>query len=399
MSETEHLKILFSEEVVNRKYGYFERPVFNKQKILKTAAKDQNWLWVDFERMFDPFARIDLSQHTDSDSEVLFTRKDVGWSTRDVNIWIGGNRRDINEIPDLTDQEGTYFFQQGLTLCRQLSQLNDHNYALSIGFNPRDLGMPGHHNIKRLHAHLRAYDDPLDIDSIKLRSWKEMTWFDRLTFTEPFARPYYDFMTNYHDNVGSAQFPGENIELNSGFISSYINPKQENAIFSSIKPLYSAMRAEYEGFQDVFTDKRIDSESGRYIPYPKPKRQRKFSELLKSYSCYSDQSLNLLEYLVDNLYKAAARPSNRGDYIQEPSQLYITKGFSGAITFTYLRETDSFRMDFLPRVITSSAVAKTIFGIDRPTLMGAHVTATDTQRMAVTTLTRQINEVIPTILN
>ena len=68
-----------------------------------------------------------------------------------------------------------------------------------------------------------------------------------------------------------------------------------------------------------------------------------------------------------------------GPDITDVSHVYVTKGFAGALTIRHNSQTDIFNLEYLPRVITSSGVAKTMFGRDRPTIMGKHVPATDIQ--------------------
>jgi hypothetical protein len=49
--------------------------------------------------------------------------------------------------------------------------------------------------------------------------------------------------------------------------------------------------------------------------------------------------------------------------------MYLTRGFAGAITFAFEKDSATVRMDFLPRVITTSTPTKTIMGETLPAVV------------------------------
>lgn len=368
--------LLFSNEVIHGQYGYFERPRFHSQRTEKNPQLE----WDKFRQTFQPFATVVLPTPADGlPTEILFTGKDVGWCTRDANMWIGSNRRQIQEISGLTTMEGEAYFGIGLKLCREISQNSGINHAFAIGFNPLDLGRPGHHNVNWLHAHLHAYDDPLDTQTIQPKSWKGMHWFDRLTFAEPFAQLFFDYLKHIGGNMPEAHFQAfqtVDAELSNGRICFPCDTSDPEKVFLELKAAYIAMRTEYERIEEIFTDKQLDPQTGRYIPFPQEIRHKRLDDFLQNDTIYSARSRQLLKYLAQHLLVATPRPKERENYIKSASHAHITKGFAGAINFAYDFQEDKFRFEFLPRVITSSSVAKTMFGQEGATIMGAHKEAT-----------------------
>ena len=65
-------------------------------------------------------------------------------------------------------------------------------------------------------------------------------------------------------------------------------------------------------------------------------------------------------------------------------KIYISRGFSGAMTFAVNKDTNTVRFDYLPRIITTSGIVKTLNGQYSPTIMAR-------QRSAATTYEQQDN--------
>jgi hypothetical protein len=369
--------LLYKRDAIYKPYGYYERPVFHTPRAGKIVNFENRW--DTFKSRFNPFLTMDLSPQLSSSTELFFTDKDVSWGTQDANIWIGGEDREINEVDDLTSEEARVFFNIGLKLCRNLKSYNGLDHSLSIGFNPGDLGLPGHHNVKRLHAHLRAYNDPYDLNKIERRQWKDMHWFDRLTFIEPFTQLYFDFIQHSLKQAPGNTFDEDKISDSEGVIDLPIIKTGESTFPNTLTHLYSSMKAEYKKIEDIFTGKELDPESDRYIPKEANEIEAGLESFFSNQPYYSSESQQALYYLAKNIKKASKRPNVRDQFITDPSHVYITKGFAGALTVRHNSETDRFTLEFLPRVITSSAVAKTMFGRNEPTIMGKHAPATDIQ--------------------
>ena len=306
--------ILYKGGAIRKQYGYYERPVFNSQARAGREINAES-SWDIFKTKFNPFLTIDLSQYFPTETELFFTDKDVGWGSRDVNIWIGGKDREINEIDDLTESEAKIFFDFGLTICRNLKKYNGLDHSLSVGFNLSDIGLPGHHNVKRLHAHLRAYNDPYDLEKIEQRKWKDMHWFDRLSFIEPFTQVYFDFISNSLKQISRNIF--DDIQMSEGVIDMPVKKGGEADFPATIINLYSSMKSEHQMIEDIFTAREIDPETSRYIPRERNEIEGSLSEFLSGRPYYSDRSQQLLMYLARHIHHASKRPQSRERYITD----------------------------------------------------------------------------------
>lgn len=375
--------LLYSKEVVEKSYGYYERPAFYGENSRSKNRPISSEVWSNFKLHFNPFIEIDLENLTATPTEMLFTDKDVAWSTNDVNMWIGGEDRQISEIDNLLDDEGTVFFNTGIQLCRDLSIKSGVNHSFTIGFNPKDIGRPGHHNVLRLHAHLRAYDYSMDVDTIRKANWQNMSLVDRVTFQEPFTGVYFDFIREFLRKRNFYFFDPEQMTMSEGVILMPIRNFDKDNLFGAIKLLYRSLKTEYNTIHNIYTNDSIDPETNRYLPLEKIERQKKLNQFLETDNIYSDKSHALLKYLADHMRKASLQPNNRDNYFQDASHLYIDKGFAGAIVISYDREVDGYILQFLPRVLTFSAVSKTMFGIDKPTIMGEHKQAKNEQKDSI----------------
>ena len=370
--------LLYDSKAIRKTYGYYERPVFNSEQRLGKGTNYESQ-WAVFKSRLNPFISLDLAPHLSTKSEMLFTDKAVSWGTEDVNLWIGGEDREIMEVDDLTREEASTFFHIGLSLCKNLKYYNGHDHALSIGFNPGDVALPGHHSVGRLHGHLRAYNDPYDLNRIQARRWKDSHWFDRLTFTEPFTQVFYDHIQNYLDAVQDDVFDRDNLRISNGVIDMPMRPGAEGGFPSALIALYSSMKKEYQAMVNIFTQKVIDPETDRYTPNGASEILAGLDAHFSSTLHYSEKSRGLLYYLGRRIKRATKRPQLREQYILDSSHVYLPKSFSGAFTIRHNPEQNNFGVEFLPRVITTSAVAKTIFGNNMPIIMGRHIPATDEQ--------------------
>ena len=368
--------LLYTRAVVNRSFGYYARPKFHPER----SSKDPHFDWQKLKEVFHPFILIMPAPGNPSFPEIMFTDKDVSWGTRDINMWVGSDTRKIYEIDDLTEDEGITWWGTGLRLCRDLSRQSHINHSFSIGFNPRDIGKPGHHNVNWLHAHLRAYDDKLDTSTIVPRNWIDMNWFDRLTFIEPFTQLFYDYLGYLSKTYSIKTHQIEHASMVNGVVTIPVDTDNVGLLTREIKGLYVSMKTEYSKVEDIFTERSLDQSTGRYIPLDQKIRNERLVAYLDSRGFYSPKSKELLRYLAKNLVRAEKRSNKRDSFIENASHINISKGFAGAFVLAYSLDQDRFRFEFIPRVISSSAVAKTMYGKDRPTLMGKHIPATASQR-------------------
>jgi hypothetical protein len=260
-SSSSFSNFFYNRETVHREYGYIERPAFREHRVKNVKEFDPPW--DEFKSVFSPFLEI----NTHDGSEIIFTDKDVSWNVRDVNIWIGNRKKRIDEIDDLTDQEGSTLFDIGVDLCGELNNSTGLNHSLTIATNPLDIGMPGNQSVRKLHIHLRSFDDPADLRRIQKKSWKEMLWFDKLAFIEPFTSLYFDFAKNYL-STRDGLFKSEDVSMLEGIVRFSTDPDKKHIFFPDLKDLYSEMKQEYSLVEAIFTDRKVDPVTDRYLPLP-----------------------------------------------------------------------------------------------------------------------------------
>lgn len=318
--------------------------------------------WDEFRVRIRPFGAVALPS---TNLDCLFVPKTVPWGTEDVTVFVGEDDRRINEIDDLTDHEGKEFFGFNFGIARGLVDKTDRqSIQVSIGFNAQDLSI-GHHTVLRLHSHIRSLNG-IDAARRQRLSWREMDRFSQLSFIEPFAPLYHDYITNAIEEGALAGFLTGAPSAYPGYTSMVLERRDElENIFPDIKSLYQGMKSEYEVIADIFSDGTIDQDTQRPLPRPRAERELLLDQFLKSRDgFYSDESVRTLKYLVEHIQKAV--PRGQLTDISSAAMAYITRGFAGGMTFAFTAD-DMVRFDFMPRVITTSAVTKTMLGQGLPT--------------------------------
>lgn len=313
--------------------------------------------------------------------ECLVVPKNIAWSAQDINTYVGSEEREIREINDLSDTEGEEWFRANFLVASKLLTVSP-EVQINIGFNPQEYSV-GHHSIANLHSHIRTVGHKLDEKRRKRLNWDQFDWFDKLAFIEPFADLHNDFIDNF---LTFHQVDGRIIDFRreSGYTSISLGYVPDLfKVFGEIKSLYSGMKREYALLENVFTDKEVDPTTGRYIPRERNEREELLDTYIKNNSSWlSFQSVEVLEYLANNLKRAKARSFPRE--ISDASMAYITKGFAGAMSFRFIQRSDVVYFDFLPRVITTSGVTKTISGDHTATIIAKEKTpAEDSERSVI----------------
>lgn len=345
-------------------YGILSTPYYFEPKM--TTDEANQFSWSAFKEKLNPVTTI---TNPAIDLEFAVTPKNIAWSTHDVNVYTGSERKYVEEITDLSQQEGSLFFKLNFLLARELVSNDLPKIHVSLGFNPRDFSS-GHHSIRRLHTHLYAAQGKLLEKYLESAEYGTLDWFQRLTFIEPFAVLYHDFILAQINKWGFQDLISDlKPEFNSGYTSMHLKPNISSAdIFAFISTIYETMKIEYNEIASVFTDGTIDDKTGKFTPRSRSEREARLDLYLATKSeVFSERSTTLLKYLAKNLKEAKSRREKRG--ITSAETAWITTGFAGAMTFSFQKDKDEIRFDFLPRVITTSAVSKTIFGRKRPTLI------------------------------
>ncbi len=362
---------LFSEQVSEARklnLGVLTMPMYHEARMSNEEANAAPWKV--FQQKMRPLGTVSF-ENTDG-AEYLLTDKDVAWGVEDINIFVGQEGRDIRELCDLSDEEGTKFFKINFLLAEGLlNKTSSQATQINIGFNPGDVSV-GHHSILKLHSHVRSVPHEVDLSRRQQYNWDELERFDQMAFIEPFADLYHDYVRVALDKGLLRDFLVAPPERRLGYTSLFLNRGGDlPELFPDIKKLYIGMQNEYNRAARIFTDGIKDPRLNRYIPRPLHDRTRLLEAFFKdSGDIYTDKSRSLLEYLCKHIVEAETRDIDNPRDMLSAHQIYISRGFGGALTFSFDKADNSrVRMDFLPRVITTSGVTKTIMGDTLPTVI------------------------------
>lgn len=312
--------------------------------------------WAEFKSLMDPIANF----ADKTGLEYLVAPKTNGYTNNDIAIFLGSERKFISEITDLDDVQGKIFTKINLGLAEILLKNGEGNVNVSLGFNPQEFS-EGHHSIQRLHSHIYRITPSFLEKKRQLRSHEELTRFQKLVFVEPFAVVYHDFIKRQLAEIGFSDITFHHTHTSLHFDQV---PEPE-FLFKMITELYRKLQEEYSVLEKVFTDKQTDSETARFIPLAKEERVKQLEIYLAEHDFLSESARAALQYLAENLKRAKAKSSSRS--VTNSSTAWITKGFAGTITLALDKNSRAMRLDWIPRVITTSSIGKTLYGADRPT--------------------------------
>ena len=341
--------------VRNQKKTYeFSPPQHHEMQM--TRQESHELAWNDFKEKMRPLCVFQMPNGL----ECIVISKYAPWSRQDVSLFAGTEQRGINEVFDFENNEGSSFFDINFYLAKDILSNDDvSKMNVTIGFNPEDFSL-GHHSVKRLHSHVYVSEgEKLEGGAIKETDWKSLEKPERLMFVEPFSAVYHDQIKKMLEaGLLNRNVLESEISEHIGYIGFEFTPGTSSGeIFEFTKKLYTACKSEYDAIADCFIKKQTDSETERFAPRDREERWRLLIQYLDRNKTYSDESQKLLESLAERLESA-----------MDPNKaMWFTRGFSGAITFIIEKDNPSIRMHFLPRVVTTSGVEKTIFGSDHPT--------------------------------
>ncbi len=352
-----------TEGVKNKKNTYEYQP-FQYHQPQMTKSEANNFPWLEFKKRMKPIGVVNLS----GELECIAISKYVPWSPQDVSLFVGSEKKDINEIRDFSIKEGSNFLDLNFYLAKAVldDQVNN-QVNVSIGFNPEDFS-PGNHSVRRLHSHIYVSDGLYVNSGLKKTEWLRLGKPDRLMFVEPLSNVYYDYILHLlNDGSLNEDILQSKIENKIGYISFVFKPKTKvKNIFSFVNNLYELCLREYNKIEYIFTDKSLSDRTERFILRGMGER----NNLMKAYlnenaGLYSKDSQNILKKLSERVVEARSRK----DYlsINSNGEIWAIKGFAGSFTFSFNKKEDGVKFYFSPRVLTTSGIEKTIFGEDRPT--------------------------------
>lgn len=301
--------------------------------------------------------------------ELLLTPKTPPWTNKDCNIFIGSPERKIATVLDLTDDEGQVFFDMNFTTALQLIQGSEQSVHVAIGFNEQD-NLPGQHSIReRLHSHIYIPSDPELLAKTSLLSFRDMSWFDRMSVIEPLTQLYADYCQYlllqglFQDTIQSPS-----VTMAQGYFSFMLrkNLNIGRTVFPPFKQLYAAMQSKYGDIESLLTNKEVDPNTGRYIPSNQKVREKNVEAFITENCIWlSPLSQELLMYLAKHIKQAVKRtPTTKS--ISSASHIFLTKGFAGAVNFAFEKDTDTVRVDILPCSLTTSSMNKVLLGYQTP---------------------------------
>lgn len=346
--------------------GVLITPSYFEPQMTRQEANQSSWS--EFRERMKPIGIIQLDN---SRIECLVTPKAVPWGMEDVNIFAGEEGREIYEIDDFETHEGESFLNLNFAIAERL--LEDEQcdgVQVTIGFNRHDLSI-GHHSVLKLHSHIRVAPSAIDISRRQSYPWGSLKRFDKLAFIEPFSTLHHDYIEQALQGGALSQFvtgvPRVGVGHSSIDLERSANlPK----MFGQLSSLYSGMKLEYSRIAEIFTDESVDLVTGKFIPRPIEERISRLGYFLNSRgTSYSPKSIGALRYLAEHIQLAEPRDPQDPSAIASTATMYLSRGFAGAMTFAFEKNSDTVRLDFLPRVITTSTPTKTMMGEDLPTVI------------------------------
>jgi hypothetical protein len=360
--------------------GVLTMPSYREPQIKSSVANELPW--DDFKRKIEP---IGIVRPDGQLLEYLIAEKNIGWGVEDVAIFIGADGREVSEIDDLTPEEGESFLETNFSIAEQLvARDNCESSQVTIGFNSQDFSV-GHHSVLKLHSHVRATPHPFDMSRRENLRWSKLNRFDKMSFVEPFAPLYHDYIQRAVELGAFESLIIGAPERRPGFTSIQLARMTNLPLFDNLKAVYSGMKAEYNVIVDIFSDMSVDPTTGRYIPRLKEERMSRLEEFLATRNgFYSAESTQALTYLARNIQRAMPRSPNDPFDMSSSGMIYASRGFAGAITFGFERSNDTMRLEFFPRVITTSGCAKTMMGRDLPTVIHKTSEPASSEEMQIT---------------
>lgn len=360
--------------------GKMETPEYYSDRL--TPEETRELTWNEFKGRLHS---LRILKDPQTGLELVISRKSPTWTYQDLNMYAGNEGRTVRTIEDLDDTEGHLFLQINTKVAQELLDKENREVNVSVGYNVED-NLPGQHSIPtRLHSHIFvSRDRGIEENRAPVR-WKDLDWFKRLSVVEPFAPLYRDFvedLVKQHETLSDFLLSQE-VVMHPGYISMQLADQASvYQAFPEIKALLHSMRQEYEELEQVFTDKRVDHSTNRYIPRLENERRVLAQEFTKkNESWLSQESIDILYYLASNLRRAEG-----GDYrnMGSAGEAWLTKGFAGMINFSFSHGQDTVRFDILPRVMTTSSASKILAGQENPTVLarGSRKASLQEQRVA-----------------
>lgn len=305
-----------------------------------------------------------ISSFSDSDLEGIILPKSVTWSDRDVNIYVGSNRREIRSFLDFSESDFVTVFEWQINILSDLSSEFQEPVYCTHGFNATDTSPDAHSIRSKFHTHIHIPNK----DERTLLGNNDLNMFEKLMLVEPFADIFWDYAAKDRNMTTASDWKPQQA---SGYFSLETPLSNYNSdSLQQIHRLMTAIKDKYDEAVDIFTSREVETETGfeRYIPRSLAHREELLANFISTNQDWlSSKSIALLSYLVENIRDAQPRNNDHLTSIENGSQLWIAKDFSGALNFSVSAQQDTLRFSFAPRIVSTSGATKILS--DQPTII------------------------------
>lgn len=307
-------------------------------------------------RFVDQARPLSSREIPNTDLEVAVIPKSHTWSQRDINIYVGSPTREIRDFTDFSSQEFGLVMDWHVAVAKQIASQTGEEVYVTHGFNPDDTAPDAHSVRAKFHTHITIPDT----EGITTKSVNELTVFERLTLIEPFSDVYWDYVRNHamKDNPNFA------LSRSKGYFSAATEIAERNVDpYERVYDTLLAMKGKYDEVVGVITDGQEEEQTGyqRFIPRPRAEREAGMETFIEVNSEWlGDRASGLLRHLATDIQPAEPRNAPGSTAINSARQLWIAKGFSGALNFVVSPDSDEVVFNFAPRVISTSGATKII---------------------------------------
>ncbi|GAB3862098.1 hypothetical protein ACFPIJ_47025 [Dactylosporangium cerinum] len=303
--------------------------------------------------------------------EALVVPKTVTWSDRDVNIFVGDPRAaPIRSMLDLDTAAFVAVFGWHVAVALRISAVLSRDVYVTHGFNPIDTAPDAHSVAAKFHTHIHIPD----LTHRRPVRQGDLTHFERLALIEPCASITTDLVRHWCTTCRSTDSPTVGrwiVTAGFGYVS--ITTPLDGSLDEDLRCLHAVLTVLHNRYRElvgVFTDGQVEQATGhcRLVPLPPAERLRRLAAFeATSPAGWSAESLAVLHHLAHRLVPAAARDTPRSTRIASAAQAWLAKGLSGALNLVVPADGSTLRIDFAPRVISTSGATKVIS--DGPTLI------------------------------
>ena len=292
------------------------------------------------------------------DLEMLAVRKSVTWSNRDFNVYVGSGVRRVRSFLDLTNDEFTRIFAWHIALARVLACSLERAVHVTHGFNPEDIAPDAHSLPARFHTHVHVPQE----HGRRSVSLGDLSTFDQLALIEPFSEVFFDMAAA---SFAAGGLGSSRPERRIGFFTMPMSGAK-TALGRELGLLHAMLCELNRACEEVtsaLTDGSEETATGcaRKVPRPQDERIARMAGVVRANDVWlSERSARLLWYLASHLRAAEPRESPRSTRITRGGQMWLAKGFSGALNFVVSGRSGGVRCDFAPRIVSTSGAAKVI---------------------------------------